>query len=1063
MSDLFNSLARIISSARNLLSVFLICSVMTNPVLAQSGRIAYLLQEPGFPAVETAELLPGDIEAVIGQIPGLSLKVVTFEEFRRTRAATESSLLIWPYGSAVSDHAWQGILPFLGAGGNLLVTGGRPFSMEVFREGAGYTLKGWTNRFIEKLNIIDTEVVDAGDMVASATGHDFSHLDNLKISPPLSAYSILAMMSSRDLYRRDGSLSTYDGEWKSMFAGVAADGLRTVPLVARFDRLAERYTGGRWIFCTFEPASGYWQGTEGRNLLTALLRETAREPQDLQIRPAYACFRPDEKPVIDIEGKMPGGGAVTYRGELILGQEGRRIERFTFNASPGNWSQQFQVSKALKSGFYTLNLRLFEGREVVESRLGGFWVGEPGDMAGGAPFGVNSHFLTRGEESFPVAGMTYMASDVHRYYFIRPNAAVWDRDMAYMKRCGINMLRTGVWTGQEQIIDDNGVINEKSMRAFDAFFLTAKKYDLPVQFTFFAFQPSVPGSTAPYTDPAAIEFQLKLVQAFAARYRDNHDIIWDLINEPTYGLEGRTWDGNTPTGHPSEIELWDEWVRSRYNSDLERLAGNWNITLDELLDRDGRIRLPAKQHFALRNLYPEGVKPLPAFDYNLFSQYAYNRWAAAMRQGIRDAGSVGLVVSGQDEGGVRDRILNQFYAEESDFVSVHNWWAHDDLLWDNITGKPQGVPLLIQETGNMRYTDIRERARLSERELAASLERKMCFGLAAEGAGAIPWIWDLNVYMYNENEVFIGMHRGDGTAKEEVRVVRDIANFIAETAPFYSPAIDPEVLLVLPLSQQLSSYTEHAQRATAHAVRALHYYAEMPAIAASEYHLDRNSQLPKLIILPSARTVDEDAWKTLLDWVWRGAVMLVTGPVDRDAHFRTATRLEPFGLETSPLPIVQHLSGLDIDGVMYPLNYYGTMPMAHHERMAWREGSGSVRTIVHGKGKILVTEYPVEFNTNLETTAALYRHAAEIAGVSRDFSLQNPHPGILVRPMNYKDARLYLLLSETDRTHKVTLEDKTAGRSYTFSLEAGRARLLMISKKDGSVLGVYGLSDLEVK
>jgi hypothetical protein len=691
-------------------------AAMPTDIKAQSGRTCYLLVEEGFPAVETAPISAADLQAILASEPGAELQVVSFEEFRRLQPSTSSSLLIWPYGSAISDHAWQGI-PFLGAGGNLLVTGGRPFSMEVFREGGEYRLRGWTNRFLEKLNIIDTEQVDPGEMMTSEPGFDFRHYSSVTISKPLKAFSMVAMMSSRDLYRRDGSLSTYDGEWRSMFAGRATDGLKTTPLVARFDRLAERYTGGRWIFCTFESGAGYWQSTEGRNLLGVLLKEALRKPLDLQVRPDYAAFRLGEVPAISVDLKSPAGTMQAMRGELTVSLDGRRIERHNFNTSPGNWSQKFTASKVQKAGYYTAALQLYLGKELVESRSSGFWVGDPSSLSAGQPFGVNSHFLTRGGVSFPVVGMTYMASDVHRYFFIRPNPAVWDRDMAYMKRCGINMLRTGVWTGQEHIINDKGEINETTMRAFDAFFMAAKKYDLPVQFTFFAFQPSVPGSVAPYTDPAAIAFQVKLLQAFAARYKDNPDIIWDLINEPTYGLEGRTWQGNTPTGHPSEIRLWDEWIRKKYNSDLERLASAWNMGLTELLDRDGFVKLPDKAHFVQRNIYPEGVKPIPAFDYNLFSQHAYNLWAAAMRKGLQEAGSQGLVVTGQDEGGVRDRVLNQFYAEESDFVNIHNWWAHDDLLWDNIAGKPQGKPLMIQETGNMRYTDIREHARLRKKNL----------------------------------------------------------------------------------------------------------------------------------------------------------------------------------------------------------------------------------------------------------------------------------------------------------------------------------------------------------
>ena len=46
--------------------------------------------------------------------------------------------------------------------------------------------------------------------------------------------------------------------------------------------------------------------------------------------------------------------------------------------------------------------------------------------------------------------MTYMTSDVARKYPFLPNAAVWDRDMAQMKRAGINAIRTGHLDGLAQ-------------------------------------------------------------------------------------------------------------------------------------------------------------------------------------------------------------------------------------------------------------------------------------------------------------------------------------------------------------------------------------------------------------------------------------------------------------------------------------------------------------------------------------------------------------------------------------------------------------------------------------
>ena len=57
-----------------------------------------------------------------------------------------------------------------------------------------------------------------------------------------------------------------------------------------------------------------------------------------------------------------------------------------------------------------------------------------------------------------------------------------------MKDAGVNMIRTGIWTGWKNYMTAAGKLNDAMLRAFDAFLLTAHKYDisghLPHNFAF---------------------------------------------------------------------------------------------------------------------------------------------------------------------------------------------------------------------------------------------------------------------------------------------------------------------------------------------------------------------------------------------------------------------------------------------------------------------------------------------------------------------------------------------------------------------------------------------------
>ncbi len=66
---------------------------------------------------------------------------------------------------------------------------------------------------------------------------------------------------------------------------------------------------------------------------------------------------------------------------------------------------------------------------------------------------------------------------------------------AQIHDAGLNMIRTGWWTGWDKFCDENGQPYERTLRTIEAYLMTARKYGLPVQFNFFAFLPEVLGGT----------------------------------------------------------------------------------------------------------------------------------------------------------------------------------------------------------------------------------------------------------------------------------------------------------------------------------------------------------------------------------------------------------------------------------------------------------------------------------------------------------------------------------------------------------------------------------------
>src|SRR6185369_17643285 len=111
----------------------------------------------------------------------------------------------------------------------------------------------------------------------------------------------------------------------------------------------------------------------------------------------------------------------------------------------------------LDPGLYHVRASL-DGRPDTLVHENGFWIYDETLLAAGKALTVDNHFFYRDGRVFPVTGTTYMASDVHRQFLFDPNPHVWDKDFSAMKDAGVNMIRTGIWTGWKKYMTPDGKV-----------------------------------------------------------------------------------------------------------------------------------------------------------------------------------------------------------------------------------------------------------------------------------------------------------------------------------------------------------------------------------------------------------------------------------------------------------------------------------------------------------------------------------------------------------------------------------------------------------------------------
>ena len=973
---------------------------------AQTKRVA-VFREHGFPRIQAADFR---LETV-----GLPFTFLSEQELIARLNARDFDLFINPCGSAFPKRGWRAILEYLRAGGNWLNLGGVPLSRPVVRAGAGWRAEPYQASYHKRLGITHYFPVEAAKV--SKYESEFRELADSFVAREI--YELYIRLSSTSNEPDEaGSDGPHEGAVESLVFGLNRDGRRIAAPVVQVDRWQAEFAGGRWVFANFD-------GPLTANAVRVLAERASQGAVRFRVRSEFACYRSGETPKLEVE------------------LSGRKGDVSTEVRSP---SGQFVRGPVSEAGLYHIKAAIDD--LTYES---GFWVYDEELLKRGKPLTVDSHFFYRDNKVFPITGTTYMASDVHRRFLFEPNPLVWDRDFRAMKEAGVNMVRTGIWTGWKKYMPTVGKVNAGVLRAFDAFLLTAHKYDIPIIFTFFAFLPETWGGTNAYLDPRAVQAQQQFISAFAERCGHVDDVIWDFINEPSFCSPKHLWNCR-PNYDEHETAAWKTWLKDRYPaaSDEERVAQlqqRWRTTSDDVLE------LPKLQDFDSVHLIDDR-QPLKTLDYRLFAQDMFIRWTRQMTTAVRSNGNPKqLITIGQDEAGLGDSPNMQFFAPHTDFTSLHNWWNNDDIVWDSVLAKAPAKASLVEETGVMFYesADGDEPWR-SEQEVANLLERKMAISFAADGAGFVEWIWNTNPYMNSTNEVGIGFHRVDGSAKQELEPFLAIAKFMREHGHLLRERQPESVVMVIPHSQMFSP-RGFAQEATRRCVRAMYYHCGVPMQAVSEYTLADYAGEAKLIVVPAPRVLRSQCWDALMERTRRGATVAVSGVIDGDSERLPVQQTESFAVGGKEYLV--RFEGEKIQRVEKGAISADTRPRAPASSSSRPESKMNILVKNVGAGKLIRCGLPLELADSMEAVVAFYRFAMVQARIAPIFtaSLLNSatarKSAVLVLPSVFRDVVLYTFVSELDRDTAIQLTDSATRKRFAVTVPAGRTAKLLIARRTG--------------
>jgi len=693
----------------------------------------------------------------------------------------------------------------------------------------------------------------------------------------------------------------------------------------------------------------------------------------------------------------------------------------------------------------------------------GIWGRDEELLQSGEPLSAGRDYFVKNGKPLPIVGMTYMASDVARKYLLLPNVSVWDRDMAQMKKAGINFIRTGLWTAFKSVMFMDGHPYEEVLRAIDAFILTAKKHDLEVTFNFFAFTPELWEGVNPYLDPRSVEAQKRLITSVVERHIHTTNVQWDLINEPSMNDPKRLWVPNAAQD-PFEQAAFAAWLKERHD-DIDTLRERWNMTAQELPSFES-VRAPERSEINFGTTPIQPRRSMKWLDFVLFTQDVHNGWASNLTKAIKDVQPNQLVTVGQDEALAMQRPSPFFYAEAVDYTTCHSWWMMDYLVWDGIFTKTPYKPNMIQETGIMYVETPDGRAKRSEEELRNILERKYAYTFSTGGAGAVQWIWNINYHMDNVNESNIGALRADGTEKPEADVSYDFGRFMAQIGDLFVDRKLEEVVAIFPYSNDFSNRAM-AVGGTQKLARTLAYEMNVPFRAMGEYHLQAlaDQTAPKLIIVPSAHNFSDEALNALLAHIREnGGTLLFTGPISLDTYWQPKLRLAAeFGEREIGNVLREEL--LIVNGRGVPVSFGGERiaQVCKEYAIGGGKGPAQLHEAAIGKGTLLWSPLPVELNERTSALTELYGYALNRAGVGAEleWNVGGDLAGIYGRKLTFEQGALFIFVSEYAVDSEIEVTDPATGKTYSFMVEKERT-VMFATDAAGQLRAVYRPEEVQV-
>ncbi len=1001
--------------------------------------------------------------------------------------STKPELLVNLLGPYYPEEGLGELLRYYQRGGSLFNIGVKPFSVPYIKKDDKLSYFEESNDAPRAFRVLD-EYVSTGSM---GEGHTLDVLDSRYefLREMYTAGEFTDMEETYGVNYHFGSTAEETVDWPDEVGDIEAKliticgwrdenhRLLSVPITKVIHR-----SSGDFTLLNFTPRKmNYYNSEAGIKFLSELIFRELLDSVSLTISSEYARYTEEETPnlTVDIRFKNASYNAsqqYVLTVSLLHQHNHELINEYSYEDinNSGDIYARFLQLENLAEGFYRVEAELRTSGITLAKDVTGFYKLSNETISKVTkefkPLTIDTNkstdFCIQEDKIYPIHGTTYFTTDVYRNCFTSLNVHLCDQEMHTIKEMGFNLIRTGIWQKYNKFYEDEGSIKEVSLRALDAFFFTAARHGLPVQFVLGAYVFNHWNrKQCPIHNPEAREKTIIAFSSFAKRFGNWSNVSVDAINEPSYSIPGR-WTTARPSGDEYERIHFVQWLKEKYNNDITLLRKVWGVAAVTYTTFED-INVPTLEQFSRgydrKDVYHNYAMTA---DFNSFARESYSGWVADLRHAVKSVNPNMLFMMGRDESLRVPSQQYEVYQGHFDMVNWHQWHEDSAIFAEYFLNRVRGIPCCAQELGVYHYDDLRGNMRMTEQEYAQVLERKLLYSFGN-------WVqWQLNsdANMLDNCEIALGLLRADKSETSHMKITR-LLTFIEEKMAGYMSGRQEEkveILTIHPSSLYYSADSRFAKRGIFNSLFALHYHLKMQSDLVLEecFKEDNLTQIgnPKLIIFPAAQMLTEETWNLLVKYMKAGKTVLISGCAELNQYGSYCNRFEQLGIKTEVCNS-NSVERIKIDETTYYTSFRECVGFMNPSKVLnkviyTKDRENKVQVFSIGLGKLIHCPIALEIGDSLEVVAKLYEFALKEAGVSNQICCvtdKEVNPSILIYPIAYQDCTLYTLVNEGEDS-SISFTDLATGTKVKAFVKGQRGAKLWIDK-NGELLGAY-MNDL---